>query len=175
MAFRDLRGLHNPASWYNTKIAGATGGDEDPFVEGPKLTVNGVPETVKAGGDWTNLSVHVDNSGKDALDGFNVGLVLARPDWVPMKGSQIKAEVLSKDKNGNAGWHDAEIRSEEEGVFLGVDLAGGRSRPARAWPWPWAPPWSRAPVAAAAPPPGPTPRPHDGAHRERSPCGPPVL
>ncbi|MGW0752064.1 hypothetical protein [Streptomyces sp. NPDC002587] len=114
-----------PASWYNAKIEGAEDGDEDPFVEGPALTVNDVPETVKAGGDWTNLSVHVDNSGKKALDGFNVGLVLARPDWVPMKGSHVKVEVLSKDENGKAGWHEAEIRSEEEGVFLGVDLAGG--------------------------------------------------
>lgn len=114
-----------PSSWYSTKIEGAEDGDEDPFVEGPALTVNGVPETVKAGGDWTNLSVRVDNSGKKALDGFDVGLVLARPDWVPMKGSQIKVEVLSKDKNGKAGWHEAEIRSEEEGVFLGVDLASG--------------------------------------------------
>ncbi|MEW2137244.1 hypothetical protein AB0892_11665 [Streptomyces sp. NPDC005409] len=116
---------YGPSSWYDAKIEGAEDGEEDPFVEGPALTVNGVPETVKAGGDWTNLSVHVDNSGKKALDGFNVGLVLARPDWVPMKGSQVKVEVLSKDKNGKAGWHEAEIRSEEEGVFLGVDLAGG--------------------------------------------------
>ncbi|MEU9087854.1 hypothetical protein [Streptomyces sp. NPDC048357] len=116
---------YGPSSWYDAKIEGAEDGEEDPFVEGPALAVNGVPETVKAGGDWTNLSVRVDNSGKKALDGFNVGLVLARPDWVPMKGSQVKVEVLSKDKNGKAGWHEAEIRSEEEGVFLGVDLAGG--------------------------------------------------
>ncbi|MFD6226469.1 hypothetical protein ACFWFZ_06270 [Streptomyces sp. NPDC060232] len=116
---------YGPSSWYDAKIEGAEDGDEDPFVEGPALAVNGVPETVKAGGDWTDLSVRVDNSGKKALDGFNVGLVLARPDWVPMKGSQIKVEVLSKDKNGTAGWHEAEIRSEEEGMFLGVDLAGG--------------------------------------------------
>ncbi|MFF4430410.1 hypothetical protein ACFYZ4_14705 [Streptomyces sp. NPDC001513] len=116
---------YGPSTWYDAKIEGAEDGEEDPFVEGPALTVNGVPETVKAGGDWTNLSVRVDNSGKKALDGFNVGLVLARPDWVPMKGSQVKVEVLSKDKNGKSGWHEAEVRDEEEGMFLGFDLAGG--------------------------------------------------
>ncbi|MFI8386666.1 hypothetical protein [Streptomyces sp. NPDC085540] len=116
---------HSPSTWYTTRIAGAVGGPEDPFVEGPALTVNGVPENIKAGGDWTNLSVHVDNAGKQALKGFNVGLVLARPDWVKMKPSQIKVEVLSKDKNGKAGWHEAEVWSEEESVFFGVELAGG--------------------------------------------------
>ncbi|WP_328789317.1 MULTISPECIES: hypothetical protein [unclassified Streptomyces] len=116
---------HSPSTWYSTRIAGAVGGPEDPFVEGPALTVNGVPENIKAGGDWTNLSVHVDNAGKQALKGFNVGLVLARPDWVKMKPSQIKVEVLSKDKNGKAGWHEAEVWSEEESVFFGIELAGG--------------------------------------------------
>ncbi|MFD5409781.1 hypothetical protein [Streptomyces nojiriensis] len=116
---------HSPSTWYSTRIAGAVGGPEDPFVEGPALTVNGVPESIKAGGDWTNLSVHVDNAGKQDLRGFNVGLVMARPDWVKMKASQIKVEVLSKDKNGKAGWHEAEVWSEEESVFFGIDLAGG--------------------------------------------------
>ncbi|MER6450497.1 hypothetical protein [Streptomyces venezuelae] len=116
---------YSPSAWYTAKIVGAVDDREDPFVEGPALTVNGVPETIKAGGDWTNLSVRVDNSGKEALKGFNVGMVLARPDWVKMKPSQIKVEVLSKDKNGKAGWHEAEVWSEEESVFFGVDLAGG--------------------------------------------------
>ncbi|MCX4958905.1 hypothetical protein [Streptomyces virginiae] len=116
---------YSPSAWYNAKIVGAVDDREDPFVEGPALTVNGVPETIKAGGDWTNLSVRVDNGGKEALKGFNVGLVLARPDWVKMAPSQIKVEVLSKDKNGKAGWHEAEVWSEEESVFFGIDLAGG--------------------------------------------------
>lgn len=115
---------HSPANWYNTRIAGATGGEESPFVEGPKLTVNGMPETVKAGGDWSTLSIRVDNSGKDALAGFNVGLLLARPDFVPMESSQIKVEVLSKDKDGNAGWHEAGDHLGE-GVYFGYELAGG--------------------------------------------------
>ncbi|MFC9296484.1 hypothetical protein ACFTWH_30740 [Streptomyces sp. NPDC057011] len=116
---------HSPASWYGTKISGATGGYEDPdFVDGPELTVNGVPDRIVVGGDWTTLSVHVDNAGKKSLEDFYLGLVLARPDWVSMEAGQIKLEVLSKDKNGKAGWHEAELRTED-GVFLGFDLAAG--------------------------------------------------
>lgn len=115
---------HSPANWYNAKISGATDGPEDPFVEGPALTLSGLPETVKAGGDWANLTLHVDNSGKDAWDGFQVGMLLSRPDWVSMESSQITVEVLSKDQNGKAGWHEAGDRLDE-GVFLGYELAGG--------------------------------------------------
>ncbi|MBT2476706.1 hypothetical protein [Streptomyces sp. ISL-94] len=116
---------HSPASWYTAKISGATGGDEEPaVVDGPELTVNGVPETIAVGGGWTTLSVHVDNSGKEALKDFYLGLVLARPDWVSMQADQIKVEVLSKDLDGKAGWHETELRSDE-GPYIGLDLAGG--------------------------------------------------
>ncbi|MFD9410874.1 hypothetical protein ACFWBN_28155 [Streptomyces sp. NPDC059989] len=116
---------HSPASWYFAKISGATGGHEGPeIVDGPALTVNGVPDTIAVGGGWTTLSVHVDNAGGKSLDEFFLGLVLARPDWVSMKADQLKVEVLSKDKNGKAGWHEAENLTDD-GVFMGFDLAGG--------------------------------------------------
>ncbi len=124
---KQIDGTQNwaPTTWYDAKIEGAEDGEESPIVEGPALSVNGVPETITAGGDWTNLSVRVDNSGKEALDAFAVGLVLARPDWTPVKSSQVKVEVLSKDKDGNAGWHEAEVQPGGESVFLGADLAAG--------------------------------------------------
>ncbi|MFG2879303.1 hypothetical protein ACGFYU_30595 [Streptomyces sp. NPDC048337] len=116
---------HSPASWYSTKISGAADGHEDPvFVDGPELTVNGVPDSIAVGGDWTTFSVHVDNSGKKALDDFYLGMVMARPDWVSMQADQIKVEVLSKGMDGKAGWHEAELLTEE-GVWLGFDLASG--------------------------------------------------
>ncbi|MEU9148179.1 hypothetical protein [Streptomyces sp. NPDC048349] len=124
---KQIDGTQNwaPTTWYDAKIEGAEDGEESPIVEGPALSVNGVPESITAGGGWTNLSVRVDNSGKEALDTFAVGLVLARPDWTPIKGSQVKVEVLSKDKDGNAGWHEAEVQAGEESAFLGADLAAG--------------------------------------------------
>ncbi|MEV7618244.1 hypothetical protein [Streptomyces sp. NPDC089799] len=116
---------HSPASWYETRIVGAEGGPEEPtVVEGPKLTVSGVPDGIVAGGGWTNLSVRIDNSGKDALKRFDAGLVIARPDWVRMKPSQLTVEVYST-QHGKKGWHKAEVRSEFEGYFFGIDLAGG--------------------------------------------------
>ncbi|MFJ5808425.1 hypothetical protein [Streptomyces sp. NPDC093093] len=117
---------HSPASWYTAKITGAEDGEEIPMpVEGPALTVNGVPKGgFTAGGDWQNLSIHVDNTGKQRLGQFDLALIMARPDWVSMKASQISLEVYSKDPQGKKGWHKADFH-DEDGVFFGFDLAGG--------------------------------------------------
>ncbi|WP_411101490.1 hypothetical protein [Streptomyces sp. cmx-4-9] len=117
----------SPASSYATRIAGAPGGDEDPlFTEGPALAVSGVPESLRAGGDWTNLSVRVDNAGKGALNAFSVGLVLARPDFVSMQAVQITVEVLRTGADGQAAaWQPVEITSDEEGYFFAGGLVSG--------------------------------------------------
>ncbi|WP_314247822.1 hypothetical protein [Streptomyces sp. DSM 40907] len=117
----------SPTSSYATRIAGAPGGDEDPlFTEGPALTVSGVPESVRAGGDWTDLSVRVDNTGKGDLAAFDLGLVLARPDFVSMQVSQISVEVLRPAADGQpAAWQAVEITSDEEGYFFAGGLVRG--------------------------------------------------
>ncbi|MFB7262599.1 hypothetical protein ACFCXH_10580 [Streptomyces nojiriensis] len=117
----------SPTSLYSTRIAGAPGGDEDPlFTEGPALTVSGVPESVRAGGDWTDLSVRVDNVGKGELAAFYLGLVLARPDFVSMQVSQISVEVLRPAADGQpAAWQAVEITSDEDGYFLAGGLVRG--------------------------------------------------
>ncbi|MFD7786435.1 hypothetical protein ACFV4Q_25630 [Streptomyces nojiriensis] len=117
----------SPTSSYATRIAGAPGGDEDPlFTEGPALTVSGVPESVRAGGDWTDLSVRVDNTGKGELAAFDLGLVMARPDFVSMQVSQITVEVLRPAADGQpAAWQAVEITSDEDGYFLAGGLVRG--------------------------------------------------
>ncbi|WP_327736781.1 hypothetical protein OG749_26440 [Streptomyces nojiriensis] len=117
----------SPTSSYATRIAGAPGGDEDPlFTEGPALTVSGVPESVRAGGDWTDLSVRVDNTGKGELAAFDLGLVVARPDFVSMQVSQITVEVLRPAADGQpAAWQAVEITSDEDGYFLAGGLVRG--------------------------------------------------
>ncbi|MFD3699064.1 hypothetical protein ACFWUZ_23480 [Streptomyces sp. NPDC058646] len=117
----------SPTSSYATRIAGAPGGDEDPvFTEGPALAVSGVPESVRAGGDWTDLTVRLDNSGKGDLAAFDLGLVLARPDFVSMRASQITVEVLRPGADGRpAAWQSVEITSDEDGHFFAGGLAGG--------------------------------------------------
>ncbi|WP_412077182.1 hypothetical protein ACLF6K_20230 [Streptomyces xanthophaeus] len=117
----------SPTSSYATRIAGAPGGDEDPvFTEGPALAVSGVPESVRAGGDRTDLTVRVDNSGKGKLDAFDLGLVLARPDFVSMRTSQITVEVLRPGADGQAAaWQSVEITSDEDGHFFAGGLVRG--------------------------------------------------
>ncbi|MFE9478304.1 hypothetical protein ACFYNM_06810 [Streptomyces spororaveus] len=117
----------SPTSSYATRITGAPGGDEDPVrVEGPALTVNGLPESVRAGGDWTELSVRVDNAGKAELAAFDLGLVLARPDFVSMQVSQITVEVLRPATAGlPAAWQSVEITSDEDGYFFAGGLVRG--------------------------------------------------
>ncbi|MGZ9932594.1 hypothetical protein ACXNSR_22300 [Streptomyces sp. NC-S4] len=114
-------------SVYATRITGAPGGDEDPVhVEGPSLTVSGVPESVRAGGDWTELSVRVDNAGKGELAAFDLGLVLARPDFVSMQVSQIEVEVLRPAADGQpAAWQPVGITPDEEGYFFAGGLVRG--------------------------------------------------
>ncbi|MFE1870713.1 hypothetical protein ACFW9N_07410 [Streptomyces sp. NPDC059496] len=117
----------SPTSLYATRITGAPGGDEDPVrVEGPALTVSGVPESVRAGGDWTELSVRVDNAGRAELAAFDLGLVVARPDFVSMQVSQITVEVLRPGAEGQpAAWQSVEIVSDEDGYFLAGGLVRG--------------------------------------------------
>ncbi|MCB5178985.1 hypothetical protein [Streptomyces antimicrobicus] len=117
----------SPATWYEARIEGASDeGEPGPEVtEGPALAVNGVPGTVEAGGGWTHLTVRVDNTGKKALPEFGLGLVLSRPDFVPMKPGQIKAEVYSKDRNGKAGWHAADVYVDGEDPYAAIELAAG--------------------------------------------------
>ncbi|MEY2229982.1 hypothetical protein [Streptomyces sp. BF23-19] len=117
----------SPTSSYATRITGAPGGDEDPVrVEGPALTVSGLPESVRAGGDWTELSVRVDNAGKAELAAFDLGLVLARPDFVSMQVSQITVEVLRPAADGQpAAWQSVEITSDEDGYFFAGGLVRG--------------------------------------------------
>ncbi|WP_371588223.1 hypothetical protein [Streptomyces virginiae] len=117
----------SPTSSYATRITGAPGGDEDPVrVEGPALTVSGLPESVRAGGDWTELSVRVDNAGKAELAAFDLGLVLARPDFVSMQVSQITVEVLRPAADGLlAAWQSVEITSDEDGYFFAGGLVRG--------------------------------------------------
>ncbi|WP_190620488.1 hypothetical protein [Streptomyces venezuelae] len=117
----------SPTSSYATRITGAPGGDEEPVhVEGPALTVSGVPESVRAGGDWTALSVRVDNAGKGELAAFDLGLVLARPDFVSMQVSQIAVEVLRPGAEGQpAAWQSVDITSDEDGYFFAGGLVRG--------------------------------------------------
>ncbi|MGW6691088.1 hypothetical protein [Streptomyces sp. NPDC054961] len=110
----------SPTTWYNTSITGATPNNDQPVVtEGPALTIGGLPDGLAVGGAWQDLTVHVDNSGKPALDDFHLYLTLARPDWVAMEGEQLEVEVYGKN-----GWERAEL-GYNDGFYVVNHLAGG--------------------------------------------------
>ncbi|MCX4804277.1 hypothetical protein OG594_21970 [Streptomyces sp. NBC_01214] len=110
----------SPTSWYSTGITGATPDNDQPVVtEGPKLTIGGLPGGLAVGGAWQDLTVHVDNSGKPALDDFHLYFTLARPDWVPTEGEKLEVEVYGKN-----GWERAEL-GYSDGYYIVNHLAGG--------------------------------------------------
>ncbi|MFG2236082.1 hypothetical protein ACGFNX_39870 [Streptomyces sp. NPDC048723] len=110
----------SPTTWYNTSITGAAPDSDQPVViEGPKLTIGGLPNGLAVGGAWQDLTVHVDNSGKPALDGFHLYFSLARPDWVSTDGEQLQVEVYGKN-----GWERAEL-GYSDGYYIVNHLAGG--------------------------------------------------
>ncbi|MFJ9340311.1 hypothetical protein ACIRP0_13590 [Streptomyces sp. NPDC101733] len=116
----------SPASSYATRITGAPGGDEEPLhVEGPALTVSGVPADMRAGGDWTDLTVRVDNAGKGALAAFATGLVVARPDFVSMDASQISVEARRTGADGAPTWQPLEVLAQEDGYLFAAGLTDG--------------------------------------------------
>ncbi|MFF4447792.1 hypothetical protein [Streptomyces sp. NPDC001502] len=110
----------SPSAWYNTGITGAMPDSGQPVVvEGPELTIGGLSNGIAVGGAWQDLTVHVDNSGKPALDDFHLYFSLARPDWVPMEGEQLEVEVY-----GRNGWERAEL-GYSDGAYVVNHLAGG--------------------------------------------------
>ncbi|MCX4692697.1 hypothetical protein [Streptomyces sp. NBC_01408] len=87
-------------------------------VEGPKATVDGIPaEGFRAGADWQELQLHLDNAGKGDVKDFLVAAHMGRGfnegSWVT--SSQVKVQVYGAD-----GWYDVEIGGSED--TLGGDL-----------------------------------------------------
>ncbi|KIF05215.1 hypothetical protein PL81_14395 [Streptomyces sp. RSD-27] len=82
--------------------------DEDAFqATGPVLGLNGVPASFKAGGDWTNITVKVDNSKGKAQESYV--LVLAVAD----EASKLSAQDVHVQLFYQGGWHDVQIMSDE--------------------------------------------------------------
>ncbi|MGW6844747.1 hypothetical protein [Streptomyces sp. NPDC054958] len=81
---------------------------------GPKLTLDGLPTAFKAGGGWSQFSLHVDNSGRPAVDDHSLELVLWTLDTFAWEAGDIQAEVYAPDSKGTWGWHAVEAYGSEE-------------------------------------------------------------
>ncbi|MCX5378129.1 hypothetical protein [Streptomyces sp. NBC_00091] len=92
---------------------------EDQVATGPVLGLGGVPSAFKAGGDWTNLTVTVDNSKGKAQESYV--LVLAVGD----KAAELEAEDVKIQIFHKGAWHDAEVMSHAGSVvaLLTDDIA----------------------------------------------------
>ncbi|MFE3763865.1 hypothetical protein ACFXPI_19165 [Streptomyces sp. NPDC059104] len=82
--------------------------DEDHLTAtGPVLGLGGVPATFKAGGDWTNLTVNVDNSKGKAQESYV--LVLAVVDEAfELDGKDVQVQMYYQ-----GGWHDVQVVDDE--------------------------------------------------------------
>lgn len=105
---------------YHSKVAAAESGGEDEvgYVQGPKMTLTGLPGGgFKAGGDWTNLTLALDNTGRADLKLFWLDLYLgSTPGKGPaVKASQVQLQVYGEDEKGVEGWHDAQVTANEDG------------------------------------------------------------
>ncbi|MFG2621854.1 hypothetical protein ACGFXC_29970 [Streptomyces sp. NPDC048507] len=86
----------------------------------PTMTLTGLPDEFKAGGDWREFALHVDNSGRAAASDYSLELVLWTLDTFSWEGKDIRAEVYAPDAAGTWGWHKIEADGSEEVYSFGV-------------------------------------------------------
>ncbi|MEU9377163.1 hypothetical protein AB0D94_25760 [Streptomyces sp. NPDC048255] len=82
------------------------GGSENPVeIEGPLLGLQSLPQDgFQAGTDWREFALHVDNSGRDAVDDFQLDMILQAPG-ASFGNGDIMLEVFAPDASGTWGWH----------------------------------------------------------------------
>ncbi|MER6447471.1 hypothetical protein [Streptomyces venezuelae] len=94
-------------------------------VEGPKMTLTGIPAGgFKAGADWQELALTLDNAGlagiEDYLVSFHMGRGFDQGPWV--EPSQIHLQAFGEDEHGKEGWFDIEIGGSEESMGGDIGL-----------------------------------------------------
>ncbi|MCX4545650.1 hypothetical protein [Streptomyces sp. NBC_01565] len=62
--------------------------------QGPKLALNGIPKAgFKAGGDWEQLALNVDNSGKEAIDQYHFTLLFFSNGKDVLRSKHLAIEI----------------------------------------------------------------------------------
>ncbi|MEU3722616.1 hypothetical protein [Streptomyces sp. NPDC031705] len=80
--------------------------EDDLAATGPVLGLGGVPSAFKAGGDWTNLTVSVDNSKGKAQESYVLVLAVA-DEAAELEASDVRVQVFYQ-----GAWHDVEVMGE---------------------------------------------------------------
>ncbi|MFD9408363.1 hypothetical protein ACFWBN_15310 [Streptomyces sp. NPDC059989] len=98
---------------------GPAAGDQK-AAQAPSLTLTGLPKEFKAGGDWREYSLHVDNSGRPKADDYSLELALWALDTTGWEAGDIQTEVYAPDAAGTWGWHKIEAYGSEEAYSFDV-------------------------------------------------------
>ncbi|MEV7524116.1 hypothetical protein [Streptomyces sp. NPDC091371] len=88
--------------------------------QAPSMTLTGLPEEFKAGSDWREFSLHVDNSGRAKADDYSLELALFALDTTGWEAEDIQTEVYAPDGAGTWGWHAIEAYGSEEAYSFSV-------------------------------------------------------
>ncbi|MEU9085287.1 hypothetical protein [Streptomyces sp. NPDC048357] len=107
-----------PAETVTSGGAGKT--DETPASPAPKLTLDGLPKEFTSGAGWSEFSLHVDNSGRPAVDDYSLELVLWTLDTFGWEAGDIQTQVYAPDSKGAWGWHTIAADGSEEVYSLGL-------------------------------------------------------
>ncbi len=95
-------------------------GEKQVAAAGPKMTLDGLPSGFTSGAGWSEFSLHVDNSGREAVDDYSLELVLWTLDTYGWESGDIQTEIYAPDSKGTWGWHAVEAHGSEEVYSLGL-------------------------------------------------------
>ncbi|MGW6849788.1 hypothetical protein ACWGCK_13655 [Streptomyces virginiae] len=115
-------GLVSKTVSYRSSVVAATAPVD---IDGPKMTLAGIPAGgFKAGADWQELQLTLDNAGlpdiEDYLVSFHMGRGFGQGPWVDP--SQIRLQAFGEDEHGKEGWFDIEIGGSEDTMGGDVGL-----------------------------------------------------
>nr|WSX53704.1 hypothetical protein OG409_35165 [Streptomyces sp. NBC_00974] len=92
-----------------------TGGGDGTTAEAPKLSLTGLPDKgFKAGSDWSEFSLHVDNAGRRGVDDYSLEMIMWTLDTMDFEDGDAQLEVYAPDAGGAWGWHKIDAYGSEE-------------------------------------------------------------
>ncbi|CAM5295708.1 hypothetical protein SAVIM338S_00373 [Streptomyces avidinii] len=114
----DNRDADSKAAPFASKVTHgqAGGGDGDGATAGaPALSLSGMPQKgFKAGADWSEFSLHVDNAGRQGVDDYSLEMVMWTLDTTGFEDGDAQLEVYAPGAGGTWGWHKIEAYGSEE-------------------------------------------------------------
>ncbi|MGW0395873.1 hypothetical protein ACWDYJ_34390 [Streptomyces sp. NPDC003042] len=118
----DHRDVDSKVASYPSKITHSKTDAGDGIKAGaPNLTLDGLPtHGFKAGDDWREFALHVDNSGRAAVDDYSLELVLWTLDTAEFQDGDIQLEMYAPDSAGTWAWRTVEAYGSEEAWSLGL-------------------------------------------------------